>query len=107
MSGAPNDGGAAFPEPAVFDVARGEVNPATAYGFAAGMTLREYFAAKAPFTLADAVMAADLEVASVSVEVAECRVLHDPGKRRIAMETLAALRWEYADAMLKVRGGAA
>ena len=50
MNGQPtiNDGGPAFPEPAVFDANRGEVNPAAAYGFAGGMTLRDYFIAHAP-----------------------------------------------------------
>lgn len=47
MSGGIEDGGPAFPEQAVYDGGRGEVNPAGAYGFACGMTLRDYFAAKA------------------------------------------------------------
>lgn len=68
-----------------------------------GLTVRDYFAAKAPFTLADAIVAADLESGSTSVEIAVHRVLLDPAKRASAMTMLALLRGEYANAMLKAR----
>jgi hypothetical protein len=68
-----------------------------------GMTLRDYFAAKAPFTLADAVVAADLESGAPDVETAVNRVLMDGVMRAKAMAMLAQLRQEYADAMLKAR----
>src|SRR5690349_1054277 len=38
----------AFPVTAVNDTAREQVNPSTAYGSEAGMTIREYYAARAP-----------------------------------------------------------
>lgn len=41
------DGGQAFPEPGVFDGNRDQVNPVGAYYDAGGMSLRDYFAAKA------------------------------------------------------------
>jgi hypothetical protein len=67
------------------------------------MTLRDYFAANAPFTLADAVLAANMETSAVSVETALCRALMDEKKRALAMDVLAKLRNEYADAMLHAR----
>ena len=69
----------------------------------AGMTLRDYFAAQAPFTIADAVIAADMEYSAPSVEVAVARVLADDAKRAAAMNTLVALKYEYADTMLEAR----
>ena len=47
MSEAIDDGGHAFPQTAVYDASREMVNEAGAYGVATGMTLRDYFAAKA------------------------------------------------------------
>lgn len=46
MSTEINDGGPAFPLPAVYDSGRDEVHAAAAYGISAGMSLRDYFAAK-------------------------------------------------------------
>ena len=42
-----NDAGPAFPQPAIYDPIREKVYQASAYGCDAGMTLRDYFAAKA------------------------------------------------------------
>lgn len=42
-----DDGGRAFPEPGVWDGNRDTVNPVGAYYDAGGMSLRDYFAAKA------------------------------------------------------------
>ena len=42
-----NDGGPAFAQPAIYDSSRDQINQASAYGCDAGMTLRDYFAAKA------------------------------------------------------------
>lgn len=43
----PNDGGPAFPQPGVYDASREQVYPVGAYYDAGGMSLRDYFAAKA------------------------------------------------------------
>lgn len=76
---AKNDGGAAFPR----------------YHFDCdlmGMTLRDYFAAKAPITLSDV-----------------CRIMgqdfspHKDDDLEVLLGTMAELRYEYADAMLKAR----
>lgn len=42
-----DEGGRAFPEPGVWDGNRDTVNPVGAYYDAGGMSLRDYFAAKA------------------------------------------------------------
>lgn len=90
----PNDGGPAFPQgERVGDIA-------VQIG---GMTLRDYFSAKAPVSLGDAIAAANLEHSAQSVEVAVCRVMSSPEKRAIAFAMLARLRHDYADAMLKAR----
>lgn len=44
---AKDTGGAAFPMPGIYDVARDQINPVSEYYDAEGMTLRDYFAAKA------------------------------------------------------------
>ena len=51
MQATAGDGGAAFPHPAVYDPSRDQVNAASAYGAEGGMTLRDYFAAKAMHAL--------------------------------------------------------
>ena len=40
-------GGYAFPQPAIYDMSREQVNQASAYGCDSGITVRDYFAAKA------------------------------------------------------------
>ena len=75
------DGGPAFPMYGVYDANRGEVNPVGAYFDAGGMTLRDYFAAKA--------MAAYL-----AIDYEGC--CRDPDK-------LAMWAYDNADAMLKER----
>ena len=40
-------GGSAFPMPGIYDAARDQINPVSEYYDAEGMTLRDYFAAKA------------------------------------------------------------
>jgi hypothetical protein len=47
MSKVEDGGGFAFPQPGVYDGGRDEVNPVGAYYDAGGMSLRDYFAAKA------------------------------------------------------------
>lgn len=58
-----------------------------------GMSLRDYFAAHAPFTYQDAFDRLDLEGECVG-----------PWPVHRVMERLAELRMEYADAMLEARG---
>jgi hypothetical protein len=43
-----NDGGPAFPVPAIYDPSREQVNSTLAYTGEGGMTLRDYFMAHAP-----------------------------------------------------------
>jgi hypothetical protein len=71
--------------------------------FYKGMTLRDWFAAKAPVSIGDAICAANMESSSQSIEVAVARVMVDPAKRAKAFAMLAKLRMEYADAMLEAR----
>lgn len=77
-----NDGGPAFPSPAVYDPSREQVHAASAYGADPGMTLRDYFAAHAPE------VPADFDWANM-----ECNIV----------ERLVRWKWHYADAMLKAR----
>lgn len=50
------DGGPAFPEPGVYDASREQINPVGAYYDAGGMSLRDYFAAKALNAVCDRYM---------------------------------------------------
>lgn len=57
-----------------------------------GMTLRDYFAAKAPIGVVDALAMAGYDTSSVGMLTPEQRV--------VVFAILAQLRGEYADAML-------
>ena len=83
------DGGQAFPEPGVFDGNRDQVNPVGAYYDAGGMSLRDYFAAKA-------LPAVYVEFCN-STRAGECDV---PGDWR---RGLAADAYMLADAMIAER----
>lgn len=79
-----SDGGKAFPEPGVYDVINDRVNPVGSYYDAGGMSLRDYFAAKA--------------LASM---------LSGPTEIREGTPELAAkLSYRFADAMLAERSKA-
>lgn len=58
-----------------------------------GMTLRDYFAAHAPVTFAEALAACTGTMPALS----------DTDTRDFAWKVLASLRYEYADAMLLAR----
>jgi hypothetical protein len=89
----PETGGPAFPS--------GLIDPSTpedaVHPIHVGMTLRDHFAAHAPITLDDAVQFLDTYGGEVV----------GPWPPEKVLQTLADLRVEYADAMLKARGGAA
>lgn len=83
-----NDGGPAFP---------------WAVNMRGGMSLRDYFAAKAPITLADAVVAAGIASSAPSVDCAVVSAMIDATNRAKAFAMLAQLRLDYADAMIQAR----
>jgi hypothetical protein len=60
------------------------------------MTLRDYFAAKAPITVADAMVACGCSALSIG--------MLDTAQRLEVFGILAIMRGEYADAMLVERG---
>lgn len=78
-----NDGGPAFPVPAIHDPGRDQVNSSAAYTGEAGMTLRDYFATK--------------ELARM--EYGQCMVNDVPS----AYDRIAKHCYRMADAMLKAR----
>lgn len=78
------DGGPAFPIPGLHDDA--DFN---------GMTLRDYFAAKAPISLDDAMLAVLHNPSHISTLA--------PSRRMEVFAKLAEMRLEYADAMLAAR----
>lgn len=80
-----NTGGSAFPECGVWDGDRNQVNPVGAYFDAGGMTLLDYFAAKA----LEALIAKDNKDGE------------NRGKK--AVPIMAAFAYEYADAMIAER----
>lgn len=84
MSEAPKDGGAAFPSPGIaIDFATQDQQ-----GAYAGMTLRDYFAAKAMAAITDRSYIDDIQ----------------PGRATAALECVANIAYAIADAMLKARG---
>lgn len=83
------DGGPAFARPAAW------FNGTTMSRSQDGMTLRDYFAAKAPITVDDAMVAAGAD--------SSCIGTLPRAKRIEVLEVLAAMRLEYADAMLAAR----
>jgi len=86
-----NTGGPAFPcDPFAASEPK---NVAEAKRLAEGMTLRDYFAAHAPITLTDAVEFLDTYGGEVT----------GPWPPQEVLRTLADLRVEYANAMLKAR----
>lgn len=60
-----------------------------------GMTLREYFAARSPVTIFDAMIALGMSASSVG--------MLDEADRKAVFSTLAKMSLEYADAMLAER----
>jgi hypothetical protein len=60
-----------------------------------GMTLRDYFAAKAPIGVDDALTACGIDVPTIGMLPASERV--------VVLVALATMRGEYADAMLAER----
>lgn len=78
-----DDGGNAFPQSAVYDGNRDEVNLVGAYFDAGGMSLRDYFAAKA-----------------MHVHLQQIRSCDFQGKWA---EKIAFASYRIADAMLKAR----
>lgn len=90
------NGGPAFPRPLSWDLPPPHAEQA-------GMSLRDYFAAHAPFTLTDAVMALDNHNNAPDSATATCRVLMNDDKFVEALRVLAALRGAYADAMIEER----
>lgn len=89
---------AAFPTPDVYQ--DGNV---LEYG-QNGMTLRDYFAAHAPVSFADAVIACDNHRNAPDSQTAICRVLVQGAAAIVeAMAMLAKLRGQYADAMIAER----
>lgn len=91
-----DNSGSAFPQPGVFDAARDQVNPVSAYYDAGGMTLRDYFIAHAPITYQDAIEWLNCYDRYAGDQVG-------PWKPSKIMETLVRLQNEYADEMLKAR----
>jgi len=89
-----NDGGPAFPAPLETALMAG-LKPSNG---ALGMTLRDYFAANAPITVADAMVAVAADSASIGT-------LQKSARARV-MAMLAEMRLEYADAMLAAREAA-
>jgi hypothetical protein len=98
MSAERNDGGPAFPR------AQQEDQDANVLVWAEpGMTLRDYFAAKAlAGTLADHTIEVFQEGETEEIEAAE-----KLGQAHHTTHSLAEFCYEMADAMLKARGGAA
>lgn len=84
-----NDGGAAFP------VNTANVNNPGACFADGGMTLRDYFAAKAPISTQDAMTACFVDSSSIGTLA--------KSKRIEVMQKLAEMQLEYADAMLTER----
>jgi hypothetical protein len=60
-----------------------------------GMTLRDYFAAKAPITTADAMFACGMGASSIG--------MLPRAERIVVMTLMAEMRGDYADAMLAER----
>lgn len=84
-----NTGGPAFPAMEVRTHDTGDI----VHNASQGMTLHDYFAAHAPITLDDAVQFLDTYGGEVV----------GPWPPQKVLQTLADLRVEYADAMLKAR----
>lgn len=89
-------GGQAFPRYAFSHVDR---SGASYYDVSGGMSLRDWFAGQAPMTLSDA------------LAVCGCtdimRGMMTEDLRASALAILAAMRFEYADAMIAARKGGA
>lgn len=60
-----------------------------------GVTVHDYFAARAPITIADAMLACGVEAHSIGMLPAS--------QRTVILVALATMRGEYADAMLAER----
>jgi hypothetical protein len=86
-----NNGGAAFPTLKRLD------SPSHEYiaDSAGGMTLRDYFAAKAPITTEDAMLACGIDASSYGMLQRQQRIT--------VLTVLSVMRGEYADAMLVER----
>ena len=92
MTGKIKDGGPAFPF-TVIKESDGRTGAPINCDVFTGMTLRDYFAADAPISLTQAI-AIEYQAALPGLNEAE---------RANVFETLARIRYEYADAMLKER----
>jgi hypothetical protein len=75
----PEDGGPAYPQPAIHDESRQQINQASAYGCDPGMSLRDYFAGQYL-----------------------CGLASDPGFTQ-SPETAANISYNFADAMIARR----
>lgn len=91
MVSAPNDGGPAFPPQVVKD-ADGQFQEAAVYGMQSGMTLRDYFAARA--------MHAGL-TSEAAMQAFELEAAMNDGAR--GEQAVAQAAYRMADAMLKAR----
>ena len=89
----PETGGPVFPGPDDYGV---DGRPMYSQNMHMGITVRDYFAAHSPITLDDAVQFLDTYGGEVV----------GPWPPEKVLQTLADLRVEYADDMLKARGGA-
>jgi hypothetical protein len=84
-----NDGGPVFPTTEAHGFNQGEP----------GITARDYFAAKAPISVADALIACAVDTGSIGTL---------PRAQRVTvLAVLAEMRLEYADAMIAARAGTA
>lgn len=92
MSTERDTGGPAFPVPAVYDHAREQVNSSSAYSGEGGMTLRDYFAAKAMHALI-----CDPDLSQVYEHI------DTPDEDRELKFLAARNAYRWADAMLKAR----